>query len=168
MSGQVMGDPHPSRIASCMYCFRQAVQKTHWHSWSVVILSRDCSHRQSLQVRRGARARSPGSGFSAVMVRQWRSPAEPTSLLGSPQSRLRLCEVQRVSLSASCDRKGDFCALPHCFPALQRHLFLKVNRCLRLQNELSSAWSHKARSRGLAASLPPPRAPSRRSSVRRP
>lgn len=24
MSGQVMGDPHPSRIASCMYCFR------HW------------------------------------------------------------------------------------------------------------------------------------------
>lgn len=80
MSGQVMGDPHPSRIASCMYCFRQAVQKMHWHSWSVVILSRDCSHRQSLQVTRGARARSPGVEFSAVMVRYWSLPAEPISL----------------------------------------------------------------------------------------
>lgn len=57
-----------------------AVQKMHWHSWSVVILSRDCSHRQSLQVTRGARARSPGVEFSAVMVRYWSLPAEPISL----------------------------------------------------------------------------------------
>lgn len=80
MSGQVMGDPHPSRIASCMYCFRQAVQKMHRHSWSVVILSKDCSHRQSLQVTRGARGRSPGVGFSAVMVRQCSLSTESISL----------------------------------------------------------------------------------------
>lgn len=58
-----------------------AVQKMHRHSWSVVILSKDCSHRQSLQVTRGARARSPGIGFSAVMVRQCSLPTEPISLL---------------------------------------------------------------------------------------
>lgn len=56
-----------------------SVQKRHWHSWSVVILSRDCSHRQSLQVTRGDGARSPGVGFSVVMVRQWNLPAEPIS-----------------------------------------------------------------------------------------
>lgn len=74
-----MGDPHPSRIASCRYCFKQSVQKRQWHSWSVVILSRDRSHRQSLQVTRGDGARSPGVGFSVVMVRQWNLPAEPIS-----------------------------------------------------------------------------------------
>lgn len=56
------------------------VQKIHWHSWRIVILSRDCSHRQSLQVTSGAGIRSPGGGFSAVMVRHWSPSTEPISL----------------------------------------------------------------------------------------
>lgn len=75
-----MGEPHPSRMASCIYCFRHAVQNMHRQSWSVVILSRDCSHRQSLQVTRGAMARSPAVGFGAVMVRQESLPTESISL----------------------------------------------------------------------------------------
>lgn len=56
------------------------VQKIHWHSWSMVILSRDCSHRQSLQVTSGAGIRSPEGGFSAVMVRHWSPSTESISL----------------------------------------------------------------------------------------
>lgn len=54
----------------------------HRHSWSVVILSRDCSATGRVcKVTRGARARSPGVGFSAAaMVRQWSLPTEPISL----------------------------------------------------------------------------------------
>lgn len=53
-----------------------AVQKMQLHSWRVVILSREYSQRQSLQVRRGSRANSPASDLSAVMVWGQAFPAE--------------------------------------------------------------------------------------------
>ena len=53
------------------------VQKMQLHSWRVVILSREYSERHSLQVSKGARANSPASDSSAVMVWGQAFPAEP-------------------------------------------------------------------------------------------
>lgn len=53
ISGQVIGAPPPSTMASWTYCCKHAVQKMHWQLCSSLVAAGGCSIRQSLQKTSG-------------------------------------------------------------------------------------------------------------------